>query len=252
MAEATLVQVYDSQGTAYHKAFDVFLKHTDQKQKAKDWLDRLVKGLRERRVFIDAGAGNGQVTAWFTGAFERTIAVEPNESLRNELRKHCPKADVIAATILGAQPAAQADLVLCSHVFYYIDGVDWLGHLERIASWLTPQGVLVVVLQNHNTDCMRMVEHFHGRRFDLSGLARAFEASHGGRYRIELATVPAKITTSSFDPAYTIAEFMLNLLPLPRPPLRTKLEDYVREHFAAPKGSFRFSCDQDFLQVRPR
>jgi len=28
------------------------------------------------------------------------------------------------------------------------------------------------------------------------------------------------------------------------------LADYVRAHFARPDGSYRFSCDQDFIQIR--
>jgi SAM-dependent methyltransferase len=252
MNDSAFVNVYDSQSAAYQQAFQVFLDHTDQKAKAREWLDHLVQGLPSRNLFVDAGAGNGKVTAWFVDQFRRTVAIEPNPYLCEELRHTCSTAEVLPETILAAQPPTSADLVLCSHVFYYIPGAEWMLHLEKLASWVGSGGVLVVVLQNHRTDCMRMLDHFFGHRFDLSELAGRFQAKKGDQYTVDLETVPAHVGTADLDAAYTVAEFMLNLLPIPHPPARSDLEDYVRKHLADPAGGFRFSCDQDFLQIRPR
>ncbi len=249
MANERTIAVYDSLSREYHRAFQVFLDHTDQKLKAQKWLTDLIDRLPSRRVFIDAGAGNGKVTTWFTERFGRTIAIEPNASLRSELKRACPTAEVIAEKILDAKIGAAADLILCSHVFYYIDVAEWLPNLNRLASWLSSGGVLVLVVQNHDTDCMRMLEHFFGRRFLLSSLARQFEEECGGAYQVRVETVSAHVETRDFPSAYAIAEFMLNLLPIPDPPARHALEDYVRARFERPDGSFRFSCDQDFVQI---
>jgi SAM-dependent methyltransferase len=251
MADSKLVNVYDSRTAAYQHAFQVFLDNTDQKAKAREWLDHLVQGLPSRQVFIDAGAGNGKVTAWFADRFRQTIAIEPNPYLCDELRRTCPTAEVLPETILEARPSASGNLVLCSHVFYYLPRSDWMLHLEKLASWLAPNGVLVVMLQNHRTDCMRMQDHFFGQRFNLSELANAFQAAKGEHYRVEVETVPARVATADFDSAYTVAEFMLNLLPISRPPSRRDVEEYVREHFRDSAEGYRFSCDQDFLRIQP-
>ena len=63
------IQVFDSQGEAYKRAFQIFLDNTDQKRNAKRFLQTLVDGLPKRNVFIDAGAGNGEVTKAFANAF---------------------------------------------------------------------------------------------------------------------------------------------------------------------------------------
>ena len=89
----------------------------DQKRNAKRWLQEVVDRLPARRVFIDAGAGNGEVTKAFVGAFKRTIAIEPNVYLLNQLQQSLPTVEVLGLPILAAQPAAQGDLVLCSHTF---------------------------------------------------------------------------------------------------------------------------------------
>ena len=250
MARAETITVYDSQSREYHQAFQVFLDHTDQKLKAQQWLNNLIDHLPSRHVFIDAGAGNGKVTAWFTERFGRTIAIEPNASLRRELKRACPTADLIPEHILNAKIEIAGDLVLCSHVFYYIHASEWMRTLERLASWLAPGGLLVLVVQNHNTDCMHMLDHFLGQRFLVSSLARQFQAEHGRDYAVRIDTSPAQIETPNFPSAYVIAEFMLNLLPVPNPPPRRALEEYVRAHFERSNATFRFSCDQDFVQIR--
>jgi hypothetical protein len=168
------------------------------------------------------------------------------------LRRTSPSAEVHTVKILEAEPAALADFVLCSHVFYYIPPSEWLPHVIKMASWHTPMGALVIVLQNHETDCMKMLDVFHGRRFDLALLGREIEAKYGRQFRVEREIAPAHVTAPDFASAYTIAEFMLNLLPMPNPPPRRALEDYVRDHFTEASGGFRFSCHQDFLVIRHR
>ena len=250
MARAETIAVYDSQSREYHQAFQVFLDHTDQKLKAQKVLSDLIDGLSSRRVFIDAGAGNGKVTSWFTDRFGRTIAIEPNPSLRHELEGTCPTAEIIPEQILNAEIEATGDLILCSHVFYYIDASEWMQTLARLASWLAPGGLLVLLVQNHDTDCMQMLDHFFGRRFLVASLARQFQEAQPDDYAVQIHTSPARIETPDFQSAYVIAEFMLNLLPMSHPPAQRSLEDYVRAHFERVGASFRFSCDQDFIQIR--
>jgi SAM-dependent methyltransferase len=252
MPDIARVQVFDSQGEAYYQAFHVFLEHTDQKINARRWLDDFLKRLPQRRVFIDAGAGTGQTTAWLSEQFERTIAIEPNPSLNAELKRTCPQAEVLGQTILQANPSARGDFVLCAHVLYYIDRPQWLPHATTMASWLAEKGTLIIILQNHETDCMRMLDTFLGQRFDLAALAKEFEEKHCNEYAVERHLVPAQVTTPDLATAYVIAEFMLNLLPMSGPPARSAVEDYIAKHFRQPDGGFRFSCHQDFLTIRRR
>jgi hypothetical protein len=246
------IRVFDSQGEDYKRAFQVFLDHTDQKRNAKRLLQRLVDDLPARKVFIDAGAGNGEVTRAFAGAFDRTIAIEPNTYLLTQLQRAIPQADAIGTPILATNPKAQGDFVLCSHTLYYVPAEEWLAHLERLVSWMSPTGVTVVVLQNRGTACMTMLEHFFGHRFDLGALADAFRAKHGDRYDVTTTLDPAHVETSEPDAAYTVAEFMLNLLPISQPPARRDLEAYIATNFATSDGTHRLSVHQDFLQIRAR
>ena len=74
-------------------------------------LDLEAAGLSE--IFIDAGAGNGDVTRAFAGTFDRTIAIEPNTHLLTQLQRAVPQAEAIGTSILTTSPKAQGDFVLC-------------------------------------------------------------------------------------------------------------------------------------------
>lgn len=245
------VSVFSSASREYHKAFSTFLACTDQKEKAMAHLDQEIEKLPRRTTFLDVGAGTGKLTAHFETKFKQTIAIEPNPSLISELRTNCPGVSIVKKPLADAQVEPAADFVLCSHVFYYLPASAWLKSLQKMADWLAINGVLAVALQNANTDCMRMLHHFLGQRFDLGKLASEFSASGNDHVAVSMTTVPAKIKTASFENAYTIAEFMLNLLHMPDPPLSNVLEQYVQEHFYA-SGVYEFSCHQDFLWIKRR
>lgn len=249
-----LAEVYTSQGKAYKHAFEVFLKHTNQKKVMRMWVSKLIDTLHHKHTFIDAGAGEGESTSWFSPSFEKTIAIEPNPYLLEKLKKKLPHTIDINKEILDARPEARGDLILCSHVFYYIPKEQWMQHLEKLASWTSPSGVLVIVLQNAHTDCMEMLDHFFEKHFDLSELIHNFNKKHSSHFESSIERAASHVVTEDFESAYTIAEFMLNLLPITDAPSKKDLEEYVRTHFQEKEGKYRFSCDQDFVKIihRPK
>ena len=250
MTRNECIRIFDSQGQAYKQAFQIFLDHTDQKRNARHWLQQVVDGLPNRRVFIDAGAGNGEIAKTFAGSFEQTIAIEPNAYLLGQLRQALPTVEAIGLPIMKAQPMAQADLVLCSHTLYYIPADDWLAHIERLVSWMAPTGVTILVLQQRESGCMNMLHHFFGHRFELRRTVEAFCAKHGSRYKVTMTLDPAHVETPDLVKTYAVAEFMLNLLDIANPPTRREVEAYVQNNFATPEGGFKIPVHQDFVEIR--
>ncbi len=250
MSRPTLVRSFVSNTPEYHHAFATFLAHTDQKENAFGWIGREVAKLPARTTLIDAGAGGGKLTAWLMPSFQRVLAIEPNPSLAAELQGACPAAEIMATEILDAPVDAKANFILCSHVFYYIPRSKWEANLHRLITWLDVGGVLAITIQNPETDCMRMVRHFIGGRLDLSELCKSASDSKAGTgLDVRIETVPAHIETKDAETACRVAEFILNVLPMPSPPPWQDLEHYVEEHFRQPGGGYRYSCHQDFLRV---
>ena len=247
------LNVYHSQSKEYEDAFKFYLEHSNEKIKTHEWLNQLVKRLPSRQLMVDAGAGYGLTTALFTDYFAQSIAVEPNDSFIEQLKKNCPTVEVQHRTILEADlPSGSADLVLCLHVFYHIVQEEWMTNLEKLASWLSPNGVLVVAMANHESQCMKIYESFYNIEADLSALARTFEQQKADEYDVVVETIPLNVRAHSFQDAYVLAEFMLNPPPTPLPPTRRRVEEYVRQYFTCPDGGYCFSCDQVLLQIRRR
>lgn len=232
----------DPLGRPYERAFATFLAHTDQKDRALARLTDIVAGLPNRRVLVDAGAGTGLTTGALAARFGRTIAIEPSPHLPEALQREHPQVTVLPELILDADPGAEADLVLCSHVLYYIPQERWPEHVTRMTSWLAPGGEAVIILQNPGSDCMRMLHHFTGRLPDLRPLVGI---RPGWPSWIE--TVPSMIAANDLDTATTIAEFILNLGPLTPPPPLSDLRAYLRDSTG---GTYRLTCTQDFLRIR--
>lgn len=243
------VHIFDSQGADYEEAFKLFLAHTNQKVEAKKWLEDYVKQLPAAQRFVDVGAGTGVVTAWLQGRFEQTTAIEPNLELVKDLQAACPRAHILSTPIGKTLLPADNDFVLLSHVLYYLPPYDRVDTIERLASWLSPTGTLVVILQNNRTECMNLLDKFTHTRFDLNPIASEFTKRTAGKFTTRFELVPSIIETKDAATMSKIAEFILNLVPDKPPITRDEVATYIEKH--AKKGNaYRLSCDQDFLVIR--
>jgi SAM-dependent methyltransferase len=246
-----LLEPYAHEQPDYARAFETFLTHTDQKTKAIGWLTDFVNGLRSHRLFVDAGAGDGSITAGLAKLFDRTIAIEPNSALRAELARRCPEAEIVEAPISQARIASAADFVLCSHVLYYIPQNHWTGTLERLTSWLGAHGAAVVLLANSNADVIALAREFFGKNIDLAPAVQEFKARHDD-FDIVKHTLNCEVVVDDLESACTLTRFFLSDYPdWGGAVTRRKVEDYVRSHFTDPRG-YRLSCDQDALSLLRR
>lgn len=233
----------------YARAFEIFLTHTDQKAKAIGWLAELANGLQSRGLFVDAGAGDGSITAALAKSFDRTIAIEPNSALRSELARRCPEAEIVPAPIAEATITSPADFVLCSHVLYYIPQNDWTDTLERLTSWLGAYGLAAVLLGNANADVIALPREFFGKKIDLTPALQEFKARHAD-FEILTQTLNSEILVEDLESACTLTRFFLGDYPdWGKTVTRRKIEEYVQSHFTHPRG-YRLSCDQDAVLLR--
>jgi SAM-dependent methyltransferase len=246
------VRILDVAGEGYRRAFELFLAGTDEKAVTHEYLKALVEQLPRRRLFLDVGAGDGVTTRHVGQYFECTIAIEPSAPMRQALRRSCPDAVVFNEPIDKVQLDAHADLALCSHVLYYVPDSAWLETARRVLNWVAPGGALLLMLQNPENDCMKMVRHFTGVRFDLSDLARRLEQNGNGLVQsVAMATLPIRYRSTNLADAIDVAEFMINVPALRSRslPSRQELESYVVRNFSA-EGTICITHTHDILTVR--
>lgn len=232
----------------YQAAFAAFLSGTDQKRVAGKWLSEYASGLSAFDCFIDAGAGNGELTEQIAPYFRRTIAVEPNPGLRADLVRRCPQLEVLPHRIEDIPLVAVADFVLCSHVLYLIPHHQWISCLRHLMSWLRPGGSLLLSAQNRDTDCKRMLSHFGARPHSLQDERSAWESALG--VATESHTIASVVRAHDLPTALQVGEFILNNPSVTRQPSTAELEAYLLKHHRLADGSFRLSCDQDMVILR--
>ncbi|WP_410539924.1 methyltransferase domain-containing protein [Streptomyces sp. KL2] len=239
---------------AYRHALDRFLAGTDEKTVTHAYLDRVLGALPARRVFLDVGPADGTTTRHLGRFFESTVCVEPSEPMRRTLKRTCPDARVVAEPVLRARPGVRADLALLSHVLYYIPRPQWTATVLRIMEWVAPGGLLLVLLQNPDNACMRMVRHFTGSRFDLRELVDELTAAPAHLVGdTSLDTVPARYRSGDLDETVAAAGFHLGVPSsgsAAAPPADEAVRDYVLHHFSDGSGGFEMSHEQDVLHIR--
>jgi SAM-dependent methyltransferase len=241
-----LLEPYAHDQPEYARAFETFLTHTDQKTKTIGWLTDLVNGLQSHGLFVDAGAGDGSMTAALAKLFDRTIAIEPNSALRAEIERRCPEAEIVEAPIGEVRIPSPADFVLCSHVLYYIPQNNWTDTLERLTAWLGAHGAAVVFLGNSNADVIALPREFFGKNIDLAPAVQEFKARHDD-FEILTHTLNCEVVVDDLESACTLTRFFLSDYPdWGKTVTRRRVEEYVRSHFTDPRG-YRLSCDQDAL-----
>ncbi|MFF7994616.1 class I SAM-dependent methyltransferase [Kitasatospora xanthocidica] len=250
--DADPVRVLDVASADYRRVFELFLAGTDEKPVTHVRLSELVAALPHRRVLLDLGAGDGRTTAYLARSFDRTVAVEPSEAMREKLAVTCPEAVILPDRLDRVRPPEPADLVHLSHVLYYVPEADWFDTVSRALDWTAPGGTLLVVLQNPESPCMRMAAHFTGVRYDLAPLAARLRAQHP-EDDIALESLDLHYRAPDLAEAVDVAEFMVNVADLatldPRPS-RAALTAYVQDHFARPDGGYAIGHTQDMLIVR--
>lgn len=251
-----LIPVFGHENQLYRNYFLRFLEHTDEKQRRWNWFSReLLPRLKTRNVLIDAGAGNGELLSYFLNQFRRCIAIEPNPILTKELLKLVSAENIYQTTILGAPTSLpQANLVIESHVKYYIPPEEWEINTDRGISWLAPGGCLVEVLESEHSDFQRMRAEFLGRGYVKELQSFAWQYNRRKGIEVEVDTREAWVSCPSLEMMLEVAIFMMNdvsselLSNYPKRPTHNQLARWIHQNYYSPDGIYRMSCVQDFVK----
>lgn len=136
----------------YRKLFAMYCQHTNEYQKIAIYLEHLMKSRNLRRnAFLDVGAGSGTLTFSIGRYFGHVVAIEPNPLFCHDLKTKATTYGKQIHLVRGFWPSLDLgeecyDLVLCTHVFYYIDVNLWGKSIRQMLSYLNPGGSLVVIL----------------------------------------------------------------------------------------------------------
>jgi trans-aconitate methyltransferase len=204
----TAMKRYHWDSTEYAEAFAALLRCYGSREHLYTTVRELIAHQPSDAVAIDWGAGSGDVTRILLERLRTVYAVEPSPKLRAALAANCPSAHVIDGTIMHAEPPARAHVAILCHVLYHVPDHQWGAHVIRAANFLTPDGVLLVVLKAPDTGCNQMIEHFSAPRFDLIGGLAPVVRRHK-EFDFTFSQRRHTLITRSYEETLQIARFMM-------------------------------------------
>lgn len=170
-----------------------------------DWLQSLI--LPNDRV-IELGYGEGITLDRLSGIPANYTVIEGAPSLIEIARQRHPKVDVVGQLFEDYRPSKPFDKLLALHVLEHVD--DPVTLAKHLASWLKPDGEIVVVVPNK--------ESLHRRLAVIMGLipelatlgSRDHLVGHQRVYGIN--ELEADLRTAGFEP-FERKGFFLKTLP---------------------------------------
>lgn len=207
----------------------------------------VIASLPKRQAFLDVGAGGGHLTIPVSEEFMTTTVVEPDPRQAAMFRTRCPNFQVYNEDWTNVHlENEQFDLILCSHVLYYIPRGAWMGTIEKMYRHLAPGGILIIVMQSPYGEVARFYNTF--TPYDIPIVELEAEAiSRYGKEAVMLENFQNVIFTDSLNDMVEIGLFLLvdRHYRAHSPEIRRYFQDYH-----AVSGGYRILQDEILLAIR--
>ncbi len=244
--ERKICRPYDYASHAYAGAFKRFLSRTDQKRKARDAVLDVFRP-RSIEAFVDVGAGDGTLTKMVSCGCKNKTLIEPNRFFANQASLRLPDANIIQEKIQDTHFATRADAVLVAHVFFHIHPREWLDVLRKCRDLLRGGGILLLLLQNKDTDYMKIFDALNVDHKNLDFVVDQGMPAEIGMEILEFGQIQSNVECRDEVDLVEIGEFQLNCLlgwePMPGKRL-IEVTDKVTRRSGYPRT---ISCSQDIL-----
>lgn len=179
---------------------------TDEKVIVNALLEEVLSGRRFERA-LDVGGGEGAHAGVLAARSEQLTLLDVRADYRDHLQARYPQAKVVIEPAETFAPDSSFDLILISHLLYYIPTDQWRPLLEHYLSLTNDGGFLLVILNSDEADWYEVYQHFHAEL----GRYYGFYYTPWRAFRQSLALGPLKVipyrSTVSFDTPQELADF---------------------------------------------
>ena len=116
----------------YADIFDYFAKNSNHNEIMINLLnDKIIPQLKERKNYLDIGAGPGHITKNIFHNFNETDILEPNDEYEH-LYREIKYNRLIKSKFLDYDTKVNYDFILCSHVLYHVPHDDWKQFINKM------------------------------------------------------------------------------------------------------------------------
>jgi SAM-dependent methyltransferase len=207
----------------------------------------VIETLPRRERFLDIGAGGGHLTIPIAQQFDRTTIVEPNSRQAELFQRRCPGFRIYNDCWMDVDLGDERfDLILCSHVLYYIPEGSWMQTVEKMYRFLSPGGCLVIVMQSPLGQVADFFNTFTTYDVPILDLTRDVIALYGDD-AVLLRYFQNEIYSGSLDDVVEIGLFLL--LDRKYNARKGEIAEYFRMHHKV-NGGYLIRQDEILLVIR--
>lgn len=135
----------------YKEQFDLLSYSTSEYEQSVPYIEaNLLPKLTERKNFLDIGAGSGNFSKPFAPLFAQTTIIEPNQDYFEELLQWGAAENLALdgynGDWLDFDYQGKANLVVMSHVLYFVPSQKRKAFIEKAYASVQSGGYLVIIL----------------------------------------------------------------------------------------------------------
>lgn len=207
----------------------------------------VIETLPRRERFLDIGAGGGHLTIPIAQQFEMTTIVEPNLCQAEMFQRRYPDFRIYNNCWMDIDLGEERfDLILCSHVLYYIPEGSWMQTVEKMYHHLSPGGCLIIVMQSPLGEVADFFNRFTTYDVPILDLARDVIELYGDD-SVLLQYFQNEIYSESLDNVVEIGLFLL--LDKRFNARKSEIAEYFRMHHTV-NGGYLIKQDVILLVIR--
>jgi|GEM_PF-1205505 len=218
--------------------------------------DRVAPNLPAMPSLLDVGAGSGKVARELAPRFPSMTLIEPN---RDQLGSfELEGVEVIHRPFEDFTSEATYDLVLCSHVLHHVPLEAWESFIDRLLSFVRPEGTCVITMTANRGQLYEMTRKFTSPAI-VGRLVMELLSRKGIAFEVAGKINP--IITDSFEEMHALCRFFVlenchtaeRLSALSEAEAREIVEEIQRraEGCRTASGTYQLDEEEDMILIRP-
>lgn len=229
----------------YLKTLELLLLSTEETKHRKFFLmNEVLPRLYLKDRMLDIGIGNGEVTSLLARSFKHLTIIDNSYEALDCIKDQTHISKINASILDIKLPASCYDLILLSHVLYYVDKVLWVNIAHQLFDSLRPGGILVVVL-NGDRGKAEMINQFAGRNLDMGFFIQ--QCLKKLNAKVEIYSSPEIFKAKDLNTMLHIAG--LHLFDAQTTASQNELTHYLNKNNKNESGGYEISIYQKFVII---
>lgn len=215
------------------------------------FLNEILPVVQPQGSILDIGPGDGSLILSLAHHFKQVAAVDPNSHVLTNLQKLLPSSNEliqIPKSVLNVEWQPECyNLVILSHMLYYINPQFWIGIIKSAYKSLKKNGILVIVMGGDELGKSELINHFGGEMLKIDQLATECCQTFG-KANVNLYAANESFLACSHEAMLHITAFMLADANITAS--KEELSEYINQNYQYSDNHFEMTTRQKYIVIR--